>query len=122
MRGVRLKVVVLTLLVAIPACVAIWWHSPGGVQWRRMREAQAWLDWATPALREDPRLTELEYLVSTSEQIWVRGTVEAPSDLSYLAGLIENLGPPCPVRLLEVTGRDGEILEPTAYPEFFRGK
>lgn len=109
-QRIRWWIPVVTLILALPACVAIWWTSPGGKQWRNMREAERWLEWATPTLLEDQRFAKLEFLVSTSEQIWVRGEVENSDDVAVLGRLIEQLEPPCPVAVLEIRDSAGDAV------------
>jgi hypothetical protein len=77
-----------------------------------MCEAERWLEWATPTLREDQRFATLEFLVSTSEQIWVRGEIENSDDVAVLGRLIEQLEPPCPVAVLEVRDSTGDAVTP----------
>lgn len=104
----RWRVVVVTLLVALPVCLAIWWHSPGGKQWRRVREAERWLEWATPTLRENGRFAKVEFRVSTREEIVLLGEVENLSKVALLGRLMEQLEPPCPVRVVEIRDANGE--------------
>lgn len=107
-RRFRWRVVIITLIIALPIGSAVWWNSPGGRQWRKMREAERWLNWATPALREDPRFAKVEFHVSTREEIVLLGYVERLSDVTALGRLMEQLEPPCPVRVLEVRDANGE--------------
>jgi hypothetical protein len=103
-------VVVLTLVICLPFAVAVWWNSPGGVQYRRMREAEDWLSRAVPVLGEDPRFAGIKYVVSTSESIWLHGEMASVADLPALGILIESLEPPCPVVVVEIRDSRGEMV------------
>jgi hypothetical protein len=73
-----------------------------------MREAEKWLEWAAPTLREDGRFARVEFRVSTREEIVLLGEVETLADVALLGRLMERLEPPCPVRVLEVRDANGE--------------
>lgn len=106
-RRFRPWIGVVTLLVGVVACGALWWSSPAGRQWRNMRRAEAFLARVEPGLAADPRFSRLEFIVSTSEQILVRGHVADEGVLEALAERLRAENPPCPVNLIEAFVDDG---------------
>ncbi|MBS0195969.1 MAG: hypothetical protein JSR77_04350 [Planctomycetes bacterium] len=61
----------------------VWFFSPGGLQWRRMRAVQSHIDHELARVRSDPRFAAVEWYAATDERLWGRG--EVPGIVEYEA-------------------------------------
>ncbi len=73
--------------------VWVWFFSPGGLQWRRMRAVQAHIDHELAPVRADPRFAAVEWYAATDERLWVRGEVPGIAEYEALRHVVRATHP-----------------------------